>query len=140
MSKTIGIKDGDFDFDDYGRMVQIDGPDKSSQDFSEIVLSTYDVSRDYGTKITPGYVPPVGGEAFISMELSNSVERLMSLQAADKASTPDERIAAITALDVNGQSDRTSYDYNIALRTETGDSVVASDRVKVRRMSFGHLS
>jgi hypothetical protein len=140
MSKTLGIKDGDFDFDVYGRPVFVEGPDKTSQDLAEILLSTYDATRDYGTNLTPGFVPPVGGEAVISMELTTAVERLQSLQASDTASTADERISSIVRLDVNGESDRTSYDYNLAVRTETGNSIINSDRVSVRRMSFGHLT
>ena len=141
MSKTIGVRNGDWDFDEYGRMVQVQGPDKTSQDVAEVLLSDYDPTRDYGIRIGAGYVPPSGGEGIISMELTQAIARLQRLQQMDRASTPDERISAITKLTVNRvRDDVTSYDYNVAVRTEAGDNIVSSDRVKARRMEMGHLT
>jgi hypothetical protein len=140
VSKTIGVRDGDWDFNDYGALVEPTGPDKTSQDLAEVLLSTYNPSRDYGLRIGPGSVPSVGGKAFVSMELAEAVQRLQSLQVSDTASTADERISKVSKLDVTALSDQVSYRFNLAVQTETGATAYASSRVSVRRMSFGQLS
>jgi hypothetical protein len=141
MSFTLGIRDGDFDFNVYGKPEFIEGQDKASQDLAEAVLSTYDSGRDYGCRATPGNVPSIAAKPFMSMELTLAVERLQSLQNADVASTATERISAITSLQVTqNRSDPTTLSYNLAASTEAGRSVSTSSTVRSRRMTFGHLS
>ena len=140
MSVTIGVRNGDWDFDTYGSMVRVQGPDKCSQDLAEILLSTYNPATNRGTNITPGFVPPIGAKAFIAAELTQAVETLESLQHADTASTPDERIADIDTLTVTAMPDKTSFKYYLAVKTETGNIAYSSSRVQIRKMSFGQLS
>lgn len=139
MSFTLGIKDGDFDFDDYGSVVVIEGADKTSQDLGQIQVSAYDPNRGYGTRITPGAVPNTAGEAFIATELNMTVERLQALQSAASNTTDDERIVAVTRLDVNRADDKTSYDYRLEVRT-ADDNISTSGNVTRRRVSMGHLN
>jgi hypothetical protein len=141
MSKTIGMRNGDWDFDGYGRMSQVQDSDKTSQDLAEMIISDYDPTRDYGTHLTPGYVPPTASESVIAMELSQGVGRLQRLQQQDKASTPSERISSITQLDVaRVADDPTAYEYELGVKTEDGDGIVSSDRVRVRPLELGHLT
>lgn len=141
MSKTIGVRNGDWDFDGYGRMVQVQDSDKTSQDLAEMIISDYDPTRDYGTRLAPGYVPPTAAEGVISMELSQGVARLQRLQQQDVASTESERISAITLLEVQRvANDPTSYNYALGVKTEDGDGIISSDRVRVRPLELGHLT
>lgn len=139
MSFTLGIRDGDLDFDTYGSHVFIGGADKASQDLGQIQVSAYNPGRGYGTRITPGAVPNTAGEAFVATELNMTVERLQALQSSQPNTTDDERIQAVTRLDVSRAADRTSYDYNLEVRT-ADDSISTSGNVTRRPVSMGHLN
>ena len=75
------------------------------------------------------------------MELSQGVARLQRLQQQDIASTESERIAAITLLEVDRvKDDPTSFAYSLGVKTEDGDGLISSDRVRVRPLELGHLT
>lgn len=140
MSWTLGVANGDLDIDNYGNFVTVSGRDKCSQDLSEQLLSYYDESRDYGSRLHPGVVPPVGGRAFIAGELHSVVERLQNAQNDAANSDPYERVANVTQLDIiTDTSDPTSFSYRLAVTTEAGDQAGSQSSVQYRQMRFGHL-
>lgn len=138
MSFTLGMKDGDYDFDDYGSHVVVAGTDKASQDAGQILVSAYDPRRGYGCRVQPGSVPNTAGEAFVATELNMTIERLQALQNAAVNTTADERIVAITELDVERDADKVSYRYNLELQTEQ-DSISIGNAVTRRPVSMGHI-
>lgn len=140
MSFTLGVADGDIDFNVHGRPVIVYGADKGSQDLAQIQTSKYDPNRNYGTRAEPGFVPAVAGDVWLSTELALTVERLQALQASARNTTADERIAAVDKIDVTSRDDRTSLDYELVVSTAAKDDITVSGNVRRRRMSMGHLS
>jgi len=139
MSTTLGIKDGDLDFDTYGANVRVSGQDKASQDLAQIQVSSYNPGSGYGCRIVPGAVPDVAGEAFIATELTMTVGRLQSKQQDLDSTTDDERITAISQLSVDAGADRVSFSYYLAVKTGAGANVSTSNNVTRRHVSMSHL-
>lgn len=139
MSTTLGIRDGDLDFDDYGANVVVSGQDKASQDLAQIQISAYNPGSGYGCRIVPGAVPDVAGEAFIATELTMTVGRLQAKQQSLDTTTDDERITAISQLDVEKSDDHVSFGYYLAVTTGTGAEVGTSNSVTRRHVSLAQL-
>ena len=139
MSFTLGVKDGDFEFNSYGRSVVIEGADKTSQDLAQIQLSRFNARRNYGCRAEPGAVPVVGGESWLSTELHMTVDRLQGLQQSLRATTPDEEIAGVDRLDVIQDQDKTSFNYALEVRTRSGSSFTTEGSVRRRRVSMSHI-
>lgn len=139
MSFTLGMKDGDYDFDDYGSPVAVAGTDKASQDVAQILVSAFDPRRGYGCRVQPGSVPNTAGEAFIATELNMTIERLQALQNSAHNTTTDERITHIASLDVSREADRVSYHYDLEVQTEQ-DSIAIGNSVTRRHVSMGHIN
>jgi hypothetical protein len=139
MSTTLGIRDGDLDFDGYGGTVKVTGQDKASQDLAQIQISSYNAVNGYGCRVVPGAVPDVAGEAFIATELTMTVGRLQAKQQNLDTTTDDERITAISQLSVSGAADKVSFSYYLAVQTGTGASVSTSNNVTRRHVSLAQL-
>lgn len=137
MSKTLAVKNGDFDINALGSIDTISGRDKLSQDFAEACVSDYDPSRDCGGKLEYLQVTNIGAKAVISGELMRIAKRLQAQQSQDPYLDADEELVRLGDVEVTKKSGM-SYTFHTTLFN--GSSAITHSQVMKRRLAtLGHL-
>lgn len=139
MASTFKMVDGDLFFDVNGRLEAIEGFAKVSQDIAEILLTTFDVDRDYGSELALTDANPTFnlGEAQVSSYVLDAVERLRNLQRTNNTTTAEEEIASIDAVQVF-KNDQTEVTFGLAVSTTAGPQVQSSVALKTP-VALNHL-
>lgn len=122
MSTTFALLDGDIELDQAGRPILVSGRDKLDQDIAHSLLTPYDPSVPIGNRLVSDVLPDTTGEAFVTREVSEAIQRLTELQADDASVTPDERIRSVEHLQVV-PLDALKYAFVLQIRTEDGNTV-----------------
>ena len=82
MAKTYKMVDGDIFFDVNGRLVEITGFEKVSQDIAESLLTDLDIDRDFGSELNAVSANPTIniGKQQVAAFVRDSIDRLRKLQ------------------------------------------------------------
>lgn len=139
MASTFKMVDGDLFFDVNGRLEPIIGFDKVSQDLAEVLLTEFDVGRDFGSELNATDASPVFNvsQAQVSSYVLDAVERLRNLQRTNPTTTAEEEIASIDAVEVF-KNDQTEVTFGLAVSTTAGPQVQSSVSLKTP-VALNHL-
>ena len=139
MAATFKMVDGDLFFDVNGRLEPIEGFAKVSQDIAEILLTVFDVDRDFGSELALTQADPAFniGEAQVSSYVLDAVERLRNLQRTNPTTTAEEEIASIDAIQVF-KNDQTEVTFGLAVSTTAGPQIQSSVDLRTP-VSLNHL-
>ncbi len=137
MSKTLAIANGDLEINARGSVDLIEGRDKLSQDFAEILLSDFDATRNYGAKLSNIVVATGAAKSFVASELYNVVSRLQQHQQEDPNCTASERLSAVTKLNV--EVDGRDVYFEIGLQSQDRGTLTIKDGIRLRSTKLGHI-
>jgi len=140
MASTFRMVDGDLFFDINGRLNQIEGFDKVSQDIAEILLTEFDPDRDYGSELALTDSSPVFNvsEAQVSSYVLDAVERLRNLQRTNPTTTLQEEIASIDQIQVF-KNDQTEVTFGLAVTTSAGPRIESGIALATKPVALNHL-
>jgi hypothetical protein len=140
MTKTFRMVDGDLHFDINGRLEEIEGIQKLSQDVAEVLLTQLETGRDFGSELHVVEADPAFNisEQQVASFVSDAVDRLQQLQRTNPNTTRAEEIAAIETIEVF-KNDQTEILFGLALRTTEGSTVASEIAVRQRPVSLRHL-
>lgn len=138
MSQTLAVANGDIDINALGSGDLIQGRDKASQDYAEILLSDYDAERGYGGKLHNMVVPGLGAKAIISSEIQKITNRLISMQASDPDTDPSERIVSAQDIKVVVGNNNQEAQFSVGLRTADAGNITLSDTVRLKPIQLAH--
>lgn len=131
---TISIVNGDFDFDQYGRVRTVNGTNKSAQDLGEMLQSRMDAARGYGTRLEVGHVGYLDQTSWIHSELQDTVSRFQQMQRRARVTDPAELVTGITELTVTSEGNG-SYSWNLKVAVNGGKAVTSYNGVVGRRLT-----
>lgn len=134
MSYTISIVNGDFDYDQHGRVRTVSGTNKGAQDLGEMLQSRFDRKRAYGTLLDVGTVGAIDQSNWIRSELTSTVTRFQQLQQRAGVTDPSERVTGIYAINVTHDG-RGAYTWNLQVTVGTGRLVSSYNGVLGRRLT-----
>ena len=139
MTTTFRMVDGDLFFDVNGRLDAIDGVEKLSQDLAEVLLTEFDVDRDFGSELHTVETDPSFNisEQQVSSFVSDAVERVQNLQRSNENTTRDEEIASIDQIEVN-KNNQTEILFGLAVSTTSGDVVASQAAIRAKPVSLRH--
>jgi hypothetical protein len=136
MSRTLAIVNGDIFVNPRGTGDWIEGRDKLSQDFAELVLSDEDPSHDWGTRLKKVVVGTGAARSFVTSELHKAAAKLQRHQQNDQACTPEERLASVSYLNVEVSGN--DCDFQMTLKTQAPGSLTLRDGIQLRTPKLGH--
>lgn len=123
MSMTFRLSNGDFSFDESGRLQTLSGVDKLNQDVAYELLTKFSASDNVGNELldTVGQtsVQSNVNDGYVEACIRAVVERLKERQQADEYASASEKIRRIRSLVVRRLS-MTSYGFFLILETEAG--------------------
>ena len=139
MTTTFRMADGDILFDVNGRLETIDGVVKLSQDLAEVLLTEFDVDRDFGSELHLVETDPAFNisEQQVTSFVSDAVERVQSLQRSNENTTRDEEIAAIDQIEVF-KNKQTEILFGLAVSTTGGQTVASQTAIRSKPVSLKH--
>lgn len=134
MSYTISIVNGDFDFDQHGRVRTVSGTNKGAQDLGEMLQSKFDRKRAYGTLLDVGTVGYIDQSNWIKSELTSTVTRFQQIQQRAGVSDTAELVTGIHAINVSHDG-RGTYTWNLQVTVGNGRLVSSYNGVLGRRLT-----
>jgi len=139
MTTTFRMVDGDLFFDVNGRLDAIDGAVKLSQDLAEVLLTEFDVDRDFGSELHTVETDPSFNisEQQVSAFVADAVERVQALQRSNENTTRDEEIAAIEQIEVN-KNKQTEILFGLAVSTTEGTTVASQTAIRSKPVRLRH--
>jgi len=139
MTTTFRMADGDLLFDVNGRLEPIDGAVKLSQDLAEVLLTEFDVDRDFGSELHLVEADPSFNisEQQVNAYVSDAVERVQALQRSNTNTTRDEEIASIDQIEVF-QNTQTEILFGLAVSTTEGRTVASQTAIRNKPVSLQH--
>jgi hypothetical protein len=132
--------DGDLFFDVNGRLDEVENFDKVSQDIAEVLLTHFDVDRDFGSELALIDTSPVFNisRSQVTSYVLDAIERLRTYQRTSAYTTAQEEIAAIEQIEVF-QNDQTEITFGLGVLTTAGPTVEATTRLDRTPVSLNHL-
>jgi hypothetical protein len=123
-----------------GRLEPIVGFEKVSQDIAEVLLTNYDVDRDYGSELGLTDASPVFNiaESQVSSYVLDAVERLRNLQRTNPTTTAQEEIASVDQIQVF-KNDQTEVSFGLAVSTTFGPAVNSGVALRAKPVALNHL-
>ena len=140
MTTTFKMSDGDLFFDINGRLEYVEGFEKVSQDMAEVLLTNFDVDRNYGTELVLVDSSPVFNisQSQVTLYVTDAIERLRNLQRTSSYTTLQEEIASIESIEVF-KNDQTEILFGVAVRTSSGPSINTAINMAQKPVSLQHL-
>jgi hypothetical protein len=148
VSKTIKVSNGDYNVSAAGRFSYVgdgvsgsDGREKASQDLANCLLQLYDPETGWGTYLSElsrsgaGIGTREQNKLRVHSEVSEGVERLMSLQSLDDYITEDEQIDKYSVIVEESDDSPLDYVYYLAAQTVAGDEPIS----KAFLVELGHV-
>jgi len=139
MTTTFRMADGDILFDVNGRLETIDGVVKLSQDLAEVLLTEFDVDRDFGSELHLVETDPSFNisEQQVSSFVADAVERVQALQRSNENTTREEEIASIDQIEVQ-RNKQTEILFGVAVSTTSGNTVASQAAIRSKPVSLRH--
>jgi len=139
MTTTFRMADGDLFFDVNGRLDAIGGAVKLSQDLAEVLLTEFDVDRDFGSELHLVETDPSFNisEQQVAAFVADAVERVQNFQRSNENTTRDEEIASIDQIEVN-KNKQTEILFGLAVSTTEGATVASQTAIRSKPVSLRH--
>lgn len=140
MARTFRMSDGDLEFDVNGRLTLLEGAEKVQQDIAEALLTDYDRTRDFGSRLNAlTYNPSMNAsEGQISTYISDAIDRLRAMQRTNPTTTRQEEIAMVDGIQVF-KNDQTEVLFGVSVITTEGQGANTTIMLAPNPVKLNHL-